>query len=292
MQDMSRAFIDVGHSRLAYWKIGRGPDLVFVHGWPLHSATFRGIVPLLAPHFTCHLLDLPGSGQTICTDRSALDFSTHADTVLQAVGALGLRRYALLAHDSGGFVARLIAARDSRVSALVLGNTEVPDHVPPLVRFYAALARWRLGAALVRLTMRSRLLRESALGFGDCFSDKKHLRGEFHDLFVKPLLESAACAESQLAPLAKFDFEKFRALPAIHAAIRAPVLLAWGDRDPFFPIEKARKMAAQFGGLVDFRVLEGTKLFAHEERPEEFGTLARDFLTKHAVEHAEARASC
>jgi haloalkane dehalogenase len=288
----SPQFIDVGHSRLAYWKIGVGADLVFVHGWPLHSAAFRGIVPLLAPHFTCHLLDLPGSGHTICTASTPLDFSAHAGTVFQAIGELGLGRYALLAHDSGGFIARLIAARDSRVFALVLGNTELPDHVPALIRFYAALARLPFAASLVRLTLSSRLLRESAVGFGDCFSDKRHLRGEFHELFVKPLLESPAYDELQLSPLAKLDFKTFRSLPGIHRAIRAPVLLAWGDRDPFFPIKKARKMADQFGGLVEFSVVEGAKLFAHEERPDEFGALARDFLSKHAIEHAQAKASC
>src|SRR5262245_53887289 len=59
-----RAFLDVGHSRLAYRRFGQGPDVVLVHGWPLHSATFRRLVPLLADAFTCHLFDLPGAGQT------------------------------------------------------------------------------------------------------------------------------------------------------------------------------------------------------------------------------------
>src|SRR5262245_22432532 len=48
------AFIDVGHSRLAYRRFGRGPDVVLVHGWPLHSATFRCVVPMLANDFTLH----------------------------------------------------------------------------------------------------------------------------------------------------------------------------------------------------------------------------------------------
>src|SRR5262245_49620105 len=58
--------IDVGHSRVAYYRFGSGPDLVFVHGWPLHAATFRKVVPELATAFTCHLIDLPGAGQTRC----------------------------------------------------------------------------------------------------------------------------------------------------------------------------------------------------------------------------------
>ena len=39
------ARVDLGHSKVAYYRFGSGPDLVFVHGWPLHAATFRKIVP-------------------------------------------------------------------------------------------------------------------------------------------------------------------------------------------------------------------------------------------------------
>jgi haloalkane dehalogenase len=285
-------FIDVGHSRLAYWTMGAGPDLVFVHGWPLHSATFRGIVPLLAKRFTCHLVDLPGSGHTVCNAEAPLDFEAQVQTVHCAIDAIGLDRYALLAHDSGGFIARLVAARDPRVTALVLGNTELPGHVPGLIRFYAAAARLPFGASALRLTLRSRLLRESPLGFGGCFSDKRYLRGEFHDLFVEPILESQAYGARMLAPLATFDFSRFDELESVHRSIRVPVLLVWGDRDPFFPIARARAILEQFGGLAELSVLEGAKLFAHEERPEEFAVLARDFLLAHAVERSEGRSPC
>src|SRR6185295_1757181 len=91
------SWIDVGHSRLAYRRFGRGPDLVFVHGWPIHAATFRGLVPRLADAFTCHLFDLPGAGQTETTADSPIHLGAHADTVRRAIDVLGLDRYALLA---------------------------------------------------------------------------------------------------------------------------------------------------------------------------------------------------
>src|SRR5688572_15665722 len=72
------AYLDIGHTRLAYRRFGRGPDLVFVHGWPLHAGTFRALVPLLADRFTCHLVDLPGAGQSVCTPRTPIDLAAHA----------------------------------------------------------------------------------------------------------------------------------------------------------------------------------------------------------------------
>src|SRR6266446_9420553 len=102
------AYLDAGAERLAYWRFGRGPDVVLVHCGPLPSATFRRIVPALAPKLTLHLFDLPGAGQTEA--RGSIDLATHAVTVRRAIDALGITRYALVAHDSGGTVARLVAA--------------------------------------------------------------------------------------------------------------------------------------------------------------------------------------
>jgi pimeloyl-ACP methyl ester carboxylesterase len=52
-------FIDVGHSRIAHRTLGCGPDVLFIHGWPLNGATWRNVVPRLADDFTCHVIDLP-----------------------------------------------------------------------------------------------------------------------------------------------------------------------------------------------------------------------------------------
>src|SRR4051812_14118292 len=82
--------LDVAPHRIAYRRFGQGPDIVFVHGWPLHSGTFRALVPLLADRFTCHLLDLPGSGQTESPVDAALDFPSQAAIVRATVDRLGL----------------------------------------------------------------------------------------------------------------------------------------------------------------------------------------------------------
>lgn len=44
--------------------IGQGPDLVLVHGWSMHSGVWQPLLDLLAEHFRCHLVDLPGHGQS------------------------------------------------------------------------------------------------------------------------------------------------------------------------------------------------------------------------------------
>jgi haloalkane dehalogenase len=283
------AHIDIGHTRLAYRRFGRGPDLVFVHGWPLHAGTFRALVPLLADRFTCHLLDLPGAGQTECTRQTPIDLASHAASLRAALEKLELARYALVAHDSGGAIARLLAADNPRVAALVMSGTEIPKNHPLLITFLKAMAAIPGGASLVMLTMRLRAVRRSNLGFAGCFANLDHIDGEFHELFIAPMLRSPRLAASQFALVRNLDVGLVDRLGEVHRRIRAPTLLLWGEHDPIFPLAKVSAMAREFAGGARLEVLPAGKTFVHEEQPEAFSAHARPFLL--AALEGEARAA-
>lgn len=274
-------FLDVGHSRLAYWSMGQGPDVLFVHGWPLHSGTFRRIAPPLSAEFRCHFVDLPGAGRTVSDPDAPIGIAENARTLARVVDLLGLSRFALLAHDSGAAFARYIA-HDPRVSALVLGNTEIPGHRSMVLEAYIAFSKLPGSLGLIRRAMRSRTVRASALGFGGCFEDPSYVEGEFFELFVKPLLDSKEALAGHARLLENLDFSVVDALTEQHRKIRAPVLLLWGEHDPFFPLPKARRMLSEFGGPAELSVIEGAKLFAHEDHAEEFARRALAFLRRTA----------
>jgi pimeloyl-[acyl-carrier protein] methyl ester esterase len=42
--------------------VGRGPDLILLHGWAMHSGIFAPLIKQLENDFTLHLVDLPGHG--------------------------------------------------------------------------------------------------------------------------------------------------------------------------------------------------------------------------------------
>lgn len=203
---------------------------------------------------------------------------SHAGSARAVVDALGLERYSLLAHDSGGFIARLLAADDPRVTRIVLGDTEIPGHTPALILAYVALAKLPFGPAILRAALETRALRRSQLGLGGAFTDPAYIDGPFFDLFVRPLIESDEAAEAQLRPLRTLHHGTMDRLVEAHPRIKIPVQLIWGTRDPFFPIEKARAMTSQLGGPVSFVEIEGAKVFPHEDRAEEFLKHALDFL--------------
>jgi haloalkane dehalogenase len=262
--------------KLAYYRFGRGPDVVLIHGWPLSAATFRHLVPLLSPRWTLHLFDLPGTGETEWS--GPIDMTSHAETLRRAVDRLGLLRYSVIAHDSGGAIGRLLAAKDPRVQALVLGNTEIPGHDPWQVRLYKWGADHPLVAALMFASMKLGFIRRSALGFGGCFRDPRFVDGEFGDYFVTPMLTSKKVAAGQMALVRSLDFDFIDKLPAP----RVPVRFVWGSDDPFFPLEKARVMVRQYAA-AELVEIPGAKLFAHEDHPRIFAAHADEFLRRHAL---------
>ena len=262
-------------TRLAHRSSGTGPDVVFVHGWPLHGATWRAIVPHLATSYTCHVIDLPGTGASSWTRGTPITFRAHAAAVRELVDELGLARVAFVGHDSGGAIARLAAAElGSRCTALVLGNTEIPGYHPPLLGLIVRLARLPGGGRVLPLILRSPWLRRSRLGFGGCFDDLTKIDGEFSRLFVDPIV---ADATGQLGLVRQFDWDTLDTMADTHARITAPVSLIWGKNDPWFPLVRARHMVGQFAGGAELVELPG-KLFVHEERPAEWAAIAKRFL--------------
>jgi pimeloyl-[acyl-carrier protein] methyl ester esterase len=43
---------------------GQGPALVLIHGWAMHGGIFAPLTRALEPHFSVHLVDLPGHGRS------------------------------------------------------------------------------------------------------------------------------------------------------------------------------------------------------------------------------------
>ncbi len=259
--------IDVGNGAVAYRKIGEGPDVVFSHGWPVTSATFRCLLPHLVDHVTCHLIDFPGAGDSRFDRSITPSVTAHAEALRRSVDALGLERFGVVGHDSGGMIARVAFAADERVHGWGLIATEQPPK--PHWRFSMFLqARVipRFERLIVPLLNMPRL-RRNPFVLGDAFANRDLLDGEFDEFFLRPLRDDPDKQWAAGEFGRNFDLGLFPALTAYHRQIRVPVQLVWGGRDPFFPVGRARAMMPEFSGPVDLEVIDEAKLFLHEEFP-------------------------
>jgi pimeloyl-ACP methyl ester carboxylesterase len=273
-----RTMVKVPGGELAHYQVGTGPALVLVHGWPLHSATWRHLVPRLASHATLHMFDMPGAGQSTWANGSPT-FRANAVALGQAIKAVGLSSYVLMGHDSGGALARRVAVEDPEVRGLVLMDTEIPHDRSPLL--VALLTACKLPFARVAFpwALQRRAFRRSLLGFGSCFTDPAYVDSDFAEHFVAPLRDRRV-ADAQMKLGLSFDFAYIDELEEVHARITAKTLCIWGERDPYFPVDAARAMVASLPKGTTFATIPDARLFPHEDHPDQVAALVRSFLTE------------
>ena len=270
--------LDVGAGAVAHRRVGSGPDVLFVHGWPVTGATFRTLLPELADHVTCHVLDLVGTGSSRFDAATPLGIDHHIEAVRRSVDLLGLDYVAVVGHDSGGLIARHALAGDGRLRAMGLIDTEQSSGMSWRFRSFL-LARHAPGfARSFRALIGNRRLRRSQLVLGGAFADPVLLDGEFDELFVAPLRQDHQRLDAAVRLLRSFDRRFVDELAEVHARIDVPVQLVWGADDPFFPVAWAEQMVGTFPD-ARLAVIPGTRLFCHEERPAEVAEALLPVLT-------------
>ncbi len=92
-------------------RIGRGADLVLLHGWGLHGGVWRSLVPRLEARFRLHLVDLPGHGHS--RDVAFGDLDALADAVAEVMPESAL----VCGWSLGGLVAMRLATRQPRLAS-------------------------------------------------------------------------------------------------------------------------------------------------------------------------------
>jgi len=65
---------------------GKGPDLVLIHGWAMHSGIFAPLTQLLAKKFRVHCVDLPGHGYSRDSNKP-LDIADCAHAIVDKIPA-------------------------------------------------------------------------------------------------------------------------------------------------------------------------------------------------------------
>ena len=276
-------YADLGTTRMAYRVFGSGPALVFVHGWPLSGVTFRSLIDGLRHEFTCYVPDLPGAGQTGWDDTVRDLFTDGAARIGALIDTLGLQRFGLIGFDSGGAIARLVAAeRPGRVFAMVLTNTETPGHMLPLMTMLQRAARLPGATAIFRGLLRSRAFLRSRFGFAGTLKDLDHLEGDFKEASLQPLQSDPS---GPLQALRHANLHIADELGEVHARIDAPLLCVWGDRCGFFPVSGAEAMVEAWPAEARLVVLSGHKLLVHEEDPDAVLRAMIPFLRAHAHGH-------
>ena len=271
-----------GDAELAWSEAGTGAPVLLVHGWPMHSQSWRRLAPLLTPFHRVIMVDLAGLGQSRFRATTDMRFEAHAARLQAFVDEHLREEFFCIASNTGGTVARHLAARVPRLTRLVLLNTEIPHHRPPWIRVFQALFALPGAAAVLSMLVRMPMFVRSRIGFGGSFKHLSMLDAEFYRLFIEPLQAPGAYRGGAMQYLRGIRWETVDALEQLHATLRCQVRLVWGADDPTFPLELARAMCGQFEPAAQLFPIADARLLVHEERPDEVARCALEFLAQEA----------
>src|SRR5207244_3074867 len=139
----TRKFVTTDYGRIAYIERGAGPGAMFLHGFPLNSFQWRGIIPPLSDLRRCIAADFLALGYTEVADGQSVAPETQVAMLEQLLDKLSMSEVDIVANDSGGAIAQLFVVRHpKRVRSLLLTNCDTePDSPPSAVLPVIELAR-------------------------------------------------------------------------------------------------------------------------------------------------------
>jgi pimeloyl-[acyl-carrier protein] methyl ester esterase len=251
--------------RLHAASAGRGPALVLLHGWGMHSAIWSTLLPELTSHFRVTRVDLPGHGASPLAPAES-----RLHDMAAAVAEVVPHDAAWLGWSLGGQVALAAALLGADIRRLVLVATTprfLAGHDWPCGMAPSTLAGFAAGLAQDhRKTVRDFLTLQ--------------LRGDRRAAVILPelrrvLAKGGAPAPSALAAglcvLAETDLR-----PQL-ATLRQPALVIAGERDRLTPAEAGRRLAAGMQ-RAQFLAIAGAAHAPFLTRPAEFCAAAAAFL--------------
>ncbi|MBI3728924.1 MAG: alpha/beta hydrolase [Burkholderiales bacterium] len=271
-----RRFAKLPLGKIAYVERGQGDTALFLHGAPLNGFQWRGAIDRLSSYRRCIAPDFMGLGYTEVPAPQSLTAHAQLDMLISLLDHLKLGAVDIVASDSGGAVAQLLAARyPERVRSMLLTNCDVetdspPAGVQPVINMARAgiladeTAKWLSDNTLARATFGAAVFHNPVILSADNIA-----------CYVTPLVSS---------PLRRQQYHDFHLalepnpLAGIEATLkrsRIPVRIVWGGSDTLFSLADANYLDRLFPQSRGIRVVPEGKLFFQEEFPDVIAEEAR-----------------
>src|SRR5260370_34225576 len=138
-----RRFVTTDQGRIAYIDKGTGSGALFLHGFPLNSFQWRGVIPQLSKLRRCIAPDFLGLGYTEVAAGQSVAPEAQVAMLVQLLDKLSIPEVDIVANDSGGATAQVFVTRyPKRGCSLFLTNCDTqPGSPPPALQPVIKLAR-------------------------------------------------------------------------------------------------------------------------------------------------------
>jgi pimeloyl-ACP methyl ester carboxylesterase len=227
--------------RLRLARLGSGPPLVLLHGYPDNLQIWCELAPRLADRFEVIAFDWPGMGYSDAWPGGTTPVHM-ADRLRTLLDTWAVERAVVVGLDMGGQPALAFAALHPQrtlglavMNSLVFGDEATSWEIRVLRRFgWNRCVLRRLPGLVFRRAERTFLPRGVVL--------PPELRADLWDGFRRPQVRafiSRLCAGYQ---------GTLPRLPELYAQVRCPTLVLWAGGDRHFPPAHAERLHAAVAG--------------------------------------------
>jgi len=222
-------------------RIGSGPAVILLHGYPDNLQIWSDVATRLARQFEVFAFDWPGMGYSEAWPGGATPFDM-ARRLLLLMDDWGVQRAALVGQDMGGQPALAFAAEHpERLSRLVVMNSLVIWDEKTSWEI-ALLRKFGWNRIFLERFPRAVFFRAIRTFLPAGYKLSPELRSDLWDSFQRPEVRRFVvrmCAGYQ---------GTLPRLKQLYPSIRTPSLFLWGGQDKHFPVAHAKTLAAMVPG--------------------------------------------
>jgi pimeloyl-ACP methyl ester carboxylesterase len=275
--------IHLPQGTIRYREDGTGEPLLFVHGVVVNGSLWRKVVPTLAKDFRCIVPDWPLGAHEVPMNADAdLTPAGLAKLVVDFIDAMGLDSVTLVGNDTGGAISQIVAAEyPEHVSRLVLTSCDMYDRFfPPLFKPLAMAARIPGSIWLIGQSLRPRMAQRLPIAYG--WVTKRHPEKAVIDGWLTPGRRSSAIRRDFTKVLRGIEPRYTEEAAEKLKGFDKPVLLPWAVEDKLFPIEYARRLAADMPDAT-VEEIHDSYTFIPEDQPDRLAELIASFVRRPAA---------
>ena len=226
---LRRHSVQVGDHRVAYSEGGKGEPLVLVHGFGASADSWNRMAARLSKRYRVIIPDLPGWGESTRIESESYAYPQQIERLHQFLGQLGMRRFHLMGHSMGGFIASAYAAQypDEVITVGLIAPHGMAEPEPSeLARSVAAGDNWLVASTEPEF---ERLL-------NNVFAKRPYMPRPVLRLLAEHAIRNSAKSATIFTAMQSNEPPLQARLPQI----KAPALIIWGGQDRVLHVSSAR----------------------------------------------------
>lgn len=278
---------------ICYQTMGtNGPAILLVHGFGASWGHWHKVIPTLASQHRVYALDLLGFGGS-AKPMPGHPFSYTFETWSQQIQDFCrevIGDPAFFVGNSIGCIAAMQAAVDA--PGQCLGTALLNCSIRMLHERRLAQLPWyrRVGAPMLQQLLG---IRWFGHGFFKLIARPQNVRRALLQAYARPEAVTDELVNMLMAPAADagaadvfLAFTRYSQGPLpeeLVAQLDCPVLILWGEEDPWEPIEDGRRLLAHFPCVEDFVVLPQAGHCPQDEVPDQVASILTKWMAQHQL---------